>query len=96
MKIELIKDGDIRYIAIDGVRTDSVDEWYLTDFCVFLQAVRNHSDLFIRLEDDLIVVEDGFKQDTIPANFCYSFEYLVAFFKQFGVELSFKVGAFEC
>lgn len=96
MKIELIKNGEIRYVAIDGVRTDSIDEWYVSDFCIILQAVRNHSDLFIALRDDLVVVEDGSKQDTIPANFSYSFEYLAAFFKQFGVELSLKGGVFEC
>ena len=96
MKMEIIKEGKIRYVAIDGVRTDSFDEWYVSDFCVVLQAICNHSDLFIALNDDAIIVADDFKQDTIPANFCYSFEYLAAFFKQFGVELYFRGGVFEC
>ena len=96
MKMEIIKDGKMRYVSMDGVRTDSFDEWYVSDFCVVLQAIRNHSGLFIALDDDIIVVADDFKQDNIPADFGYSFEYLAAFFKQFGVELSFRGGAFEC
>lgn len=96
MKMEIIKEGKIRYAAIDGVFVDIFSEWYVSDFCVVLQAIRNHSNLFIALNDDTIIVADDFKQDTIPANFCYSFEYLVAFLKQFGVELYFRGGVFEC
>ena len=96
MKMEIIKDGKIRNVAINGEFVDIFNEWYVSDFCVVLQAIRNHSDLFITLCDDTIVVADDFKQYTIPANFCYSFEYLAAFFKQFGLELSFIGGVFEC